>query len=241
MRDEDRPPALAPSYVEAHSVELFDRRDPRSVVNLVTPEVADAIERAGAERPELFGMDDITLMKRLKADGHMPNAVDNRIRIRFWEEYDRAQSESRPMRIGEVLAGVCTRPFFYQTYLKRPDKVAWLMAPPSSYIAKMHEALDFGLDQLRDILEQPHVMSNGKVDSRLAELKAKIVAMMDIRVKGAITQKTAVLNVTTSDKDVAKAMTHGEMSEIQDRLARLRERDRMGAPKVEVLPPEKEA
>ena len=54
-----------------------------------------------------------------------------------------------------VIAGICTYEYFHRRYMKTPSKVAWLLCPPTGYVVKTNEALEFGLEQLQDILDQP--------------------------------------------------------------------------------------
>jgi hypothetical protein len=198
-----------------------------------------ALIDAGRRRPELFNSDERTLWKTLKDEGKLPNATDNRLRLKFWNEYDRAQAEQNRMDMIAVYSGVCSREYFSKRYVQSAEKLAWLMCPPASYEVKMEEALAFGIEQLRDILELPNVGATGKLDVKLMELKAKIVAMMDVRVKGAVVQKVEQknmnLNISTSNDQVAKRAMAGSMAELEARLKELDKKDRLAAPKEIVI------
>lgn len=220
---------------ETGLVELWSRSDDRAVINLVPPAVGAALLEAGKARPDLFQRDERDLYKQLRGDNKQPTATDNRIRLRFWDEYDRAQGEVGKMNMSGVFAGVCTREYFYGRYLQNPEKVAWMACPPASYEVKMEEALAFGIEQLRDILDLPVVSPyNGKYDVKLGELKAKIVAMLDVRVKGATIQRVENrnmnLNISTSDAGVAKKAMMGTMADVEKRIKELEKRDRSAAP-----------
>lgn len=195
------------SHVNSTEISLFDEDNKRSVVSLVTPIVRQAIQDHVFTHGELFNIDERDLYQRLRNDQKQPSPTDNRLRIRFWDEYDRTQAQNfSSMNMVNVVAGICSREFFYANYLKRAEKVAWLLCPPAGYMTKAEEALEFGLEQLRDILDQPHVLG-GKVDTKLGELKAKIVMMLDVRVKGAVVQKSLNMNISTSKDQVEKAAT----------------------------------
>lgn len=237
---------ITPNLPLDTELQLFERDEAgRSVLDLIPTGVHTAVVTAAAKRRELFFMDESTLYKTLRSDnGTGPNPTDNRLRLKFWDEYDKAQAQTSKMNMGNVYLGVCSAPYFYQRFLMVPEKVAWMMCVPANYAVKMEEALAFGIEQMRDILAQPHVLPNGKVDSKLAELKAKIVAMMDIRVKGAtvqkIEQKNMNLNVMTTDADVARRITENTMEGIEKKLKELELRDRKAAlfaeqKKVELL------
>lgn len=213
------PSVLAPSAAQESST--LDLSNPRSVVNLVPERVSRAIQDAASTNPEIFNIDEKDLYKLLKDSNHQPSPTDNRLRLKFWMEYERVQERSeKQMNISNVTAGVCSRELFYDRYLANPHKVAWLLTPPTGYAVKAEEALEFGIEQLRDILDLPHVVG-GRVDTKLGELKAKIVAMLDIRVKGAIVQRSMNLNVNTSNEQVAKAATAATSADLMRQLKEL--------------------
>jgi hypothetical protein len=230
------PPAL-----EAMPVDLWDRTNERSVLNLVPPGTANLMIEAGRAKPELFTLDERTLWKTLRAEESTPSPTDNRLRLAFWAEYDRAQGSNDRMNMNAVFGGICTRPIF-DKYLSHPEKMAWMLCPPALYMTVMEEALSFGIERIRDILEIDVVRTvKGKevVDVKLGELQAKIVAMLELRVKGAVAtkieQRNMNLNINTSDKQVAKAAMGGSMADIQKRLKELERRDRMSAPPREAV------
>lgn len=210
----------------ARPVDLWERSEPRAMINLVPPALQQAFMTAAMGASDLFCGDERTLLKKLRESERTPTPTDNRLRLAFWMEYDRAQSLMKNMRVDNIFAGICTRNYFYGNYLANPAKVAWLLMPPTSYVVKMEETLDFGLDQLRDILEIPHGTSNVK----LMELKAKIVAMVDLRVKGAvplkIDQRNMNINVATTAEQVSKIAMGGTMAELDVRLKELERRER---------------
>lgn len=221
------------------SVELWDSDNPRSVVNLVPEAVKAAMLRASEEMPQLFGLDDRTLWYAIKKiEGKGPSPTDNRLRLAFWNEYNRAQTLGSRMEVTNIHAGVVARQYFYDRWLKYPVRVAWLLCPPSSYLIVMEEALQFGIEQLRDVLEKDISLPSGKIDHKLIELKLKIVALMDMRVKGAVTQRVEHknLNLNLHALSDPQAVTHagmiGTMDGIQKRLKELEKKDRLSAPKT---------
>jgi hypothetical protein len=109
--------------------------------------------------------------------------------------------------------------------------MAWLLTVPTGYIIKAEESLEFGLEQLRDILEVPH-MRGMVVDTKLGELKLKIVAMLDTRVKGAPITKTMNLHANVSTEAVQKIAT---ASTEADLMRQLKELERMNR-KAQNLP-----
>jgi hypothetical protein len=86
------------------------------------------------------------------------------------------------------------------------------------------------MEQLRDVLELDHVLKNGKIDTKLLELKAKITFALDARKNGGIIQrveqKQMNLNISTSDKKVAQAALGGTMEDMEKRIRQLEKEER---------------
>jgi hypothetical protein len=200
-----------------HAVSLLDRSDPQALINILPPALQTALESAYESDPALFGMDERTLYKHLSGMSRRPTITDNRLRLKFWNEYDRAQSvgNGKEMNITAILSGICSRPFFYDHYLSKPENVAWMLCIPASYEVVMEESLQFGLEQMRDILALP-IEKDGKINTKLAELKAKITDMLHTRIKGAVVQKN--LNINATPSQVQQAGEELTMEDIQRRL-----------------------
>jgi len=219
--------------IEQTPVVLWDDSDPRSVVNLVPAKVRERMQEALFEEGALFEMSEHELFRALKERSttglsYTPNPTDNRLRLKFWMEYDYCQAyQLSRIDISRVIAGICTQEYFYKKYLQSPTKVAWFLCPPVNYETKAREALEFSLEQMRDILAIPHITDGGRVDTKLGELKAKIHAMLDIRVKGAPIQKSVVANLTgkAAAQAVAAAGVGETMADIQKKLEAARKRE----------------
>jgi hypothetical protein len=220
--------------------ELWDDSDPRAVVNLLPPVVREHFKTAYRKSPELFHMDESTLKKRFKDHAYIPTPTDNRLRLRFWEEYDWACAQGSKMVVDNIIGGICGRTLFYQTFLMSTTKIAWLLCPPANYLTYAQEALHYGLDQLREVLEIPHMDSKGRPNTKLLELKAKITFMLDQRVHGAVVQrieqKSMNLNIGMSDYSAGKAVTQMTQEQLEVRMKELerRERQAMNLPGVKV-------
>lgn len=206
---------------------LFEAQDARSIINIVTPVVKDSILYAKETRPDLFEMDEHTLWKKLGKEEAQPSPTDNRLRLRFWDEYDRAQQKMDPMNMRNIFSGICFQEFFYKHYLRRPEKVAWLLTPPVSYQVKMEEALAFGIEQMRDILQLEHTTEGGSHNVKLMALKMKIVAMLDVRINGSVVQRVEQknLNLNYEARSVDQAIQDLTMEEIEAQIAKLEKRD----------------
>ncbi len=215
---------MLPSQVEAP--DIFNLENPRSIMNLVPGSLKKFFQEHSLTEPELFNKDERDLYKLLRSREETPSPTDNRLRLKFWFEYDRCQEAGSFFNISNVIAGVTTKDYFDRGYLSKPNKVAWLLCPPTNYLVKAEEALEFGLEQLRDLLEQPNMLTSGKVNVRVVELKLKIVQMLDSRVKGAVVQRSVNLNVGATDSVVRKNLLSESMEDLQKQIKTLEARNR---------------
>lgn len=217
--------------VEVESGDLWDTSNPRSMYNLLTDRLQEHVKKAMEEHPNYFESDEHELHKMLSKANLRPNPMDNMLRMKFWMEYEEAQlHHKKSMDIKRVFAGVCSAEYFYKRYLKVPSRVAWMFCKPMGYSARVEEALEFAATQIRDILEQPHVI-DGKLNVKIAEVKMKAYSFLHTIVKGSVVQKTMQLNVHTTNSGAAKTLVDNmaatSMDTITDRLNRLRLKERL--------------
>lgn len=139
-------------------------------------------------KPELLSLTEKALERKL-----LPDPTICRLRLRFWDEYARAQDRSQLLRKDEVCRGVCSSDFFNRMVETDPLMIAWMILPPSNYVSTMEELLYRGLDRMREVLDLPFLdRKTGKPDTKLISEVVKIVHLLDQRVKGAIIQKVAI-------------------------------------------------
>ncbi len=81
--------------------------------------------------------------------------MDQRLRISFWQEYESSRSKRRPLSMSNVLEGVMCAPTFYNTFMKSPRRVAWMLYPPLNYKIAIHDLLNRGIDRLYEIMKLP--------------------------------------------------------------------------------------
>ena len=219
-----------------HETSLWDKNFPRSLINLVSEEFGKRLELAHAARPELFMMGEPELLHALKSENCQPNLTENKIRLKFWEEYDFCQAQhQQAIRIARVVAGVVTMPVFFNM-LKHPEKVAWLLCIPSAYDTHLQELMNFGARRMREIMELPLEIVDPKgrkrINVKLAELQAKIYFAAEVRKYGAITQKieqkTLQLNVDGGQSHglIEKQVTALNDADLERRMKILLDRER---------------
>jgi hypothetical protein len=186
---------------------IWDRSDPGSLINMLPPEVALKMESTLKKEPDLFSLDEQTLSSTLRKRTKNITATDNRLRLKFWSEYDLCKENgTKTMVMARVMRGICSKEFFYKYYLREPGRIAWLLCPPINYMVKANEALEFGLEQMRDILATPHTDLRGRLDARVAALKITIFKLLEDRIKGSVVQKTESKNVSLNYTNLDRNM-----------------------------------
>lgn len=105
-----------------------------------------------------------------------PTPLDNRLRLQFWLEFDRMQTEDDrgpEMQMQSVLGTLVPKEVFYLHYIVDPFKLAWLLCPPLNYVVSLEETLTFALDQLRESIAHPIQRDDGGVNISYAEYVMK--------------------------------------------------------------------
>lgn len=212
---------------EAHSHPL-DLSEPRSPINLSNATMQEKIKAAAAAEPELFELDEANLYDALKKSKRTPTATDNRIRLAFWNEYNRCLASGRhEMDPFYIFSGICVRNYFYNQYLMQPHRVAWMMCMPVSYEVSAREALSYGMERMRQYLsiDPTYVDAKGNVgvNTRLMELQAKIVTMLDNRIHGAATQRIEQksLSINVSDKKIGMELEGKTIAELDHSIKQI--------------------
>ncbi len=222
-----------------YAVDLFDRANPKSVINLL-PQITQAkVFSAAHDRPDLFRMPEKELKKASK-----PTPTECRLRLAFWNEFNIAMSENSTMTMANVFAGICTQQYFDQKFMNEPVCVAWLLCPPANYVIALEEMLSQSQSRLREILELDPVTEHGEINLKLAELQFKIHLAVESRLKGSTVQRAQVIsehrntnlnvNATVETKvsgeldparaeaGIQKALSGMTLAEIEAKLARVK-------------------
>jgi hypothetical protein len=190
-------PKKAEIYQLTRSHDLFERENPRSLIN-IAPEVF----KAGLEHSSVrlyLKKDEKSLEKIVK-----PTPTLNRLRQRFWIEFDLAQDQNRKMKAENIWMGVCSLDLFLSVVEKFKYQ-AWILMPLPRYDDIIEEALHAGLNRVREIFDFPlyekkEVKRNGipqlitVPNYKAADLMLKTVKMLDDRVKGGVVQKIEQTN-----------------------------------------------
>lgn len=211
------------AIVEALDFSIDDTSNPRSIISLTLaiPTFQAAVKRLITEAPQLLDMEYHELKEKVR-----PTYTLHRLRTSFWNEYENAIQHNRAMKQTHMYAGVCTERLFKKVVLEDNMKLAFVLSPPKDYMITVKEALDSGLDNLRAIATAPVFLENGRLDTRAAEVVLKAIALLDMRVKGAVVQRIdqRSLNVNLN-KDVSPASPETlpqSISDLDDQIERMK-------------------
>lgn len=203
----------------------------KSVREMLPPYVREAVDSVPEE---LKLMDEKQLRKHVK-----PNPSVQALRNSFWIEYARCLDKGVEwMRISNIISGICSIEYWTHVVMKSSGLVEWVLRPPISYNKAMEEALYFGVEKLREIMDLPFVTTRVDpktgfevqiIDTKVADLVLKAFMIADTRVKGSVVQRseTKTLNVQAKMSDVKGAMESQSMEDIERKLKDLRKRDQL--------------
>lgn len=221
---------------EQWAMNVWTNDDSRSLIRLAP----ECVQRAMAALPDDLRSKDEASLRAMYSQTSKKKLtpMDNQVRLAFWLEYERVQREMAPkMIIGNVLRGIMAYDYFTGNYLKDEYRVAYLTIPPISYTVRLNEMLDTGLDQIRNVMDMPHVeydnKGRAKVNTKLLELKFKIMTYVDMRKNGAIAQKLQIeqkslnMNMKGDARDILDAVEGKNMADLDKRLASLRQKQLM--------------
>lgn len=235
---------------DKNDVVLRDKDFERSLVNIVDPRVAAAIQ---AIPDRLFTLSETALRREVN-----PDELCCRLRLQFWDEYQAAQDEQRSMTMAAVMKGVTYAEYFYKQVLPFPEKLIWIVTPPTDYLVAIRDLLFVGIERLRELLRTPIVRrvyvrdkkgnlvldKKGRpfmedfVDVKLAAEVRQIVEKLSDRVHGAVVQRmhskhdvqTASLHVHAA-ADPLNSLPHKQLLDLDQQLASISKELEAVAPK----------
>lgn len=187
------PALVQPEVKVTHDIVMLDKNDERSLVNLVPPKVKEAILRVAEENPEYLELNERYLHKVLE-----PSDSDDKVRLSFWKEYNRAQDFEQNMKMVNVYGLLMSNENFF-LLLRDNKRVAWMIKPPEEYMISLEASLNHGKDNLNKLMKMKLFDEQGNLKKTEANIFIKAYELLDNRVKGAVVQKieqkTASLHV----------------------------------------------
>ena len=174
-----------------YEADLFNRENPRSVINLLPEAMQARLYAHGRDRKDLFQMNERELKYTVK-----PTPTESRLRLAFWNEFNAVMAtNSGSIVLSNVYTGICTRQYF-ERIMNEPTVMAWIMCPPADYISSMEEMLAESMERIREILEVSAVDPDTKeVNTKLGDLQLKVHIALENRMKGSTVQRTQFMGV----------------------------------------------
>lgn len=216
----------APKFQARHEIAVFDKKNPRSVYNIVTPAIRDAIDKL----PSKY----MKASEKQLTNWCEPGHIENQIRICFWNEYEYAQDNMCRMRAPFIYQLACSKDHFYNVILESSTKVAWMLHPPQDYMLSMEELLMLSVTEMRDILTLPNRHTKpgknhyaGEPNTKIIDSKIKIFALLDNRVKGAVKQKLEIeqrsmsINVNAEAPPQTVGQVEKELKSLDNQIKKL--------------------
>lgn len=224
-------PFLPPEAKDELNFADFDDSDPNSLINMVP----DVLKRAIQEVPVMYyemAEDELSLHcfgEDEKNRPKQPDSTSERLRIAFWDEYDRASRYRERMEIRRICQGTCSEVYFVRKFIQDVQKLAYILHPPISYQINLKDLHELSLRGMRQILSMPIKDDKDRPNTRLMDIQFKIHQHVDMRLKGAIIQRIDQRNLNlnmnadvpqTTVEEISK-VTQLSMSEIDKRIASL--------------------
>lgn len=200
---------------------IYDESNPLSLINKVPDKMRPLMRLIREKIPSVHMMTEASLREAAHADDQ-----DDRVRIAFWDEYDRACTNNTKMLLSRFLQGTIPLETWLAVYERNPYKFLFVITPIKSYAQAMRALLNRGLDRLNDILALPIVRSDGKPDTAVISQVMKAIQMIDLRVKGSIIQKVQIqqqslqVNANVSQKALSE-LTIEELEAMSKKLDKM--------------------
>lgn len=187
----------------------------------------EVLARTKQKDPQLFNMTEEDLLEELKLKKQTPGSTICMLRLRFWDEYKRA--EGGQMFAINIYRDVCTENT-WNKLTNDPYALAWILNPLQSIIDLRNERLDALMRTLRPVATESVYGEDGKLDIKVARLKFEMLMYFDQMRSGAPIQRseTKTFNISTTIPansateakilDIANSMTDDE---IKNELARM--------------------
>lgn len=152
-----------------------------------------------------------------------------RIRMAFWDEYDKSIKTNSPMQFYNVIGALCSVSRFRKLCRVSPPLVCWLLNPPNSYSTRLQELSMLGEDRMKEIMSVSPIY-NGKVDAKLAMAQVKLWEILQDRIHGAVTQTVENKNLNLNANVAAPgspgaAAEHGaSLQEIESKIEEVKKK-----------------
>lgn len=165
--------------------------DPRNVMSIVSPKVREIVESLYQRHPEYQKWNEGELKDNLH-----PSLMASRMRISFWEEYDRAQDSGKRMMMTKIYGPLMSEANFYVEFLTKDSNVAWMMSRPSEEFLSMKTDYYSGSDEIGKILRMSLFDNKGNLKIKEAGIFLRAWDLYGNRIHGSIIQRQEIKSAT---------------------------------------------
>ena len=195
--------------IDYSDVDFNDPSNPESLINLLPPYLSNPI-RAIPDSVQLMSEEEL-----IRAGNC--GVIESKLRQAFWMEYNHSlMGKKKQMNVSNMFTGICSKAYMRECF-NNSFKLAYILRPPANLKVALHELLELGLSQLRDILALPHVDEKGRFDSAHAGLKLKTMEVVMSRLMGGpvqrVEQKNLNVSVEANPQDI-----EDEIKQLEDKL-----------------------
>jgi hypothetical protein len=166
---------------------IYDPNNPDSLINIIPERVRPVLMRIKDKMPRVLFQTEGELRQYIHPDDR-----DERLRLAFWDEYNHATAHGKMMSLSAFLHGVAAWETWVTVYEPNDKKMMWMFCPPVSYQSAMRNILHRGTERLMEIMSLPILDDQGKPDSKVIVNILRAFQLVDMRVKGAVTQKLQI-------------------------------------------------
>jgi hypothetical protein len=131
-------PAIVSDDAFVTGLSIFDPDNPFSLINLVDSEkMQEAFKRIQRQCSRMLLSPEIEIEKWAK-----PTDLIGRLRLAFWDEYERAMQTRTRLRVLGFVRQHCDIAYFYQVVVKNNGFLCYIITPPRKYELTMRQILD---------------------------------------------------------------------------------------------------
>lgn len=209
---------------------IYDPNNPDSLINIIPERMRPVLMRIKDKMPRVLFQTEGELRQFI-----LPDERDERLRLSFWDEYNHSTAHGKMMSLAAFLSGVAAWETWVTVYEPNDKKMMWIFCPPVSYQSAMRNILHKGTERLMEIMSLPILDPDGKPDSKVIVNILRAFQLVDMRVKGAVTQKLQIqqqsLNVNATITQDMPSIQSGqpvdtlqleELEKLEKRIAQAR-------------------
>lgn len=182
----------------------------------------------GEHAATLLSMNEYQLVKELRRVNRPPCALDYKLRVKFWVEFERVQVEvpkMAKMNMLNILGLDYAKESFYRFYITDPYKLAFLLCPPTDYNKLIDIVLNVSTQKLLEVLDSPCQFPGGVIDPAVVKKFMEINETMhrrklqlEFRSGGGKTSRDIEEPLTPSPELISEPQTEEEKKAEIERL-----------------------